>query len=176
MLDLRDPAVIAEAERRFAKALAERTRPDPRAAARVAELGHEIENLVGAIAGGLLKASPALAKRLAAAEEELARLQAAQQVRAPVIARIAPRSGERFERMAGDLELHMQRDPDRSRAALIEAIGPQIVLRPDESRKFLRAEYGNPCVWSCKSSAAVRRMELRKKRRNGIKLKKSSLW
>lgn len=36
----------------------------------------------------------------------------------------------------------MQRDPERSKAALIEAIGRQIVLRPDESRRFLWAEYG----------------------------------
>ena len=36
----------------------------------------------------------------------------------------------------------LQRDPERSRAALIEAIGLQIVLRPDDSRRFLWAEYG----------------------------------
>ena len=140
--DLRDPEVIAEAERRFARAMGERMKPDPRAVARIAELEREVENLVGAIAGGMLAASPALARRLAAAEEELARLKAAQQARAPVIARIGPRVAERFERMAGELEPRLQRDPERSRAALIEAIGPQIVLRPDDSRRFLWAEYG----------------------------------
>jgi hypothetical protein len=113
-----------------------------RALARIAELEREVENLVGAIAGGVMQASPALARRLASTEEELARLKAAQQARAPVVARIAPRFAERFERIVDDLETHMQSDPERSRAALIEAIGPQIVLRPDESRRFLWAEYG----------------------------------
>jgi DNA invertase Pin-like site-specific DNA recombinase len=140
--DLRDPAVIAEAERRFARAMAERMKPDTRALARIAELEREVGNLVGAIAGGVLKASPALGRRLAATEEELARLKAAQQARAPVVARIAPRVAERFERIVTDLEMRLQRDPERSRAALIEAIGPQIVLQPDESRRFLWAEYG----------------------------------
>ena len=140
--DLRDPEVIAEAERRFARALADRMKPDTRALARIAELEREVDNLVGAIAGGMMKASLALARRLAAAEEELARLKAAQQARAPVIARIGPRVAERFERIVTDLEGRLRRDPERSRMALIEAIGPQIVLRPDESRRFLWAEYG----------------------------------
>jgi site-specific DNA recombinase len=140
--DLRNPEVIAEAERRFARAMGERMKPDPVALARMAELEREIDNLVGAIAGGMMKASPALARRLAAAEEELARLKSAQQARAPVIARVGPRIAERFERMAGELEVRLQRDPERSRTVLIEAIGPQIVLRPDESRRFLWAEYG----------------------------------
>lgn len=35
-------------------------RPDPRSATRVAELEQEIDNLVGAIAGGVMKASPLL--------------------------------------------------------------------------------------------------------------------
>jgi hypothetical protein len=58
----------------------------------------------------VMKASPALARRLAATEEELARLKAAQQARAPVVARIAPRIAERFERIVIDLESRLQRD------------------------------------------------------------------
>lgn len=122
--------------------MAERMKPNPRAVARAAELEGEIENPVGAIAGGMLKSSPALAKRLTDSEGELARLKAQQEARAPVIARIAPRSAERFDRIVTELEMRLQRNPERSRAALIEAIGPQIVLRPDESRRFLWAEYG----------------------------------
>ena len=45
---------------------------------RIRELEQEIGSLTGAIAGGLLRASPALAQRLSASEKELERLQAAQ--------------------------------------------------------------------------------------------------
>jgi hypothetical protein len=44
------------------------------------------------------------------------------------------------------LEEPLGRDPERSRAALIDAIGPKITLLPDESRKFLWAEHGLDAV------------------------------
>ncbi len=140
--DLRDPAIVAEVERRFTRALAERSKPKADTGARIAELEREIENLTDAVAGGLLKASPALAKRLASAEAELERLQAVRQAKAPVIARIAPRIGERFLAIVDQLEQCLARDPERSRPALMEAIGSSITLAPDESGKFLWAEYG----------------------------------
>lgn len=59
-----------------------------------------------------------------------------------MIGRIAPRFAEHFEQIVVELETRLQGDPSRSRAALVEAIGPQIVLRPDDSRRFLWAEYG----------------------------------
>jgi hypothetical protein len=40
------------------------------------------------------------------------------------------------------LEEPLGRDPSRSRVALMDAIGPRITLQPDESGKFLWAEYG----------------------------------
>jgi hypothetical protein len=40
------------------------------------------------------------------------------------------------------LEERLGRDVAHSRAALTEAIGERVVLRPDESGRFLWAEYG----------------------------------
>jgi len=75
--ELRSPEVLRE--------IASRTRArvrQPKVAApdnrlRVSELEMQIANLADAIAGGVLKASPALAGKLASAETELAQLQAA---------------------------------------------------------------------------------------------------
>jgi hypothetical protein len=33
-------------------------------------------------------------------------------------------------------------DPERARAALVDAIGPRITLGPDQSGKFLWADFG----------------------------------
>jgi site-specific DNA recombinase len=142
--DLRDPAFVAEVERAFGLALAARTRlqKSGQSAARISELEREIGNLADAVAFGLLRTSPALAQRLAAAEAELAPLKLARQPRAEVIARITSRLDDRVLTMVGELEARLGRDPERSRLALIEAIGDRIVLSPDVSRRFLWAEYG----------------------------------
>jgi site-specific DNA recombinase len=144
--DLRDPEVITEVERRVTHALAARTRSRPADnRARIEVLKREIANLTDAIAGGLLKASPALAQRLAAAETELERLQAAasQVARAaPIVARIIPMVAERWLSIVTRLEQPLGRNPANSRTALIEAIGSTITLQPDASRRFLWAEYG----------------------------------
>jgi hypothetical protein len=78
---------------------------------------------------------------LSSAEAELQRLQAGQ-IRAPIVARIAQKVGERFLALLGRLEEPLGRDAERSRSALVEAIGPKITLEPDESGRFLWAEYG----------------------------------
>ncbi len=140
--DLRDPLVIAEVERRVTRALADKAKPKADNSSRIAELKAEIGNLVDATASGLLKGSPALAKRLAATEAELERLQAESHPKAPVVARIAPRIAERFLALVDQLEAHLGEDPERSKMALMEAIGDSITLQPDESREFLWAEYG----------------------------------
>jgi len=72
-----DPLVLAEISRRVR---AEMRRPAPKVAdgsARVSQLQAEVENMADAIAQGMLRASPALAARLMAAEDELLHLQAA---------------------------------------------------------------------------------------------------
>lgn len=85
--------------------------------------------------------------RLSTAESPLARLQA--ELAAPRPARtglIVPRVAKRALAIVERLEEPLGRDPERSRAALIDAIGPKITLHPDESRKFLWAEYGLEAV------------------------------
>jgi hypothetical protein len=44
--------------------------------------------------------------------------------------------------MVDELEARLGQDPERSRPALIEAIGDRIVLKPDASGRFMWAEYG----------------------------------
>jgi hypothetical protein len=139
--DLRDPEIVAEVERRLMRALAAR-KPKTDSKPRVAELRGEIDNLTDAIASGLMKASPALARRLAAAEDELERLQARQLVKAPIVGRIVPNVAEMHLAIVDKLEERLGRDVAHSRAALTEAIGERVVLRPDESGRFLWAEYG----------------------------------
>jgi hypothetical protein len=131
--------------RRYATALAERAKllqSDHGAATRIAALEREISNLADAIASGFLRSSPALAQRLAAAEAEFERLRLERQPKARVIARIAPKVGERFLVMVDELEACLGHDPERSRPALIEAIGDRIVLKPDASGRFMWAEHG----------------------------------
>jgi site-specific DNA recombinase len=141
--DLRDPEIIAEVERRVARALAARSKPKADNGKRIAELAKEIEHLADAIAGGLLKASPALAKRLAAAETELEGLQADdRRAKAPIAGRIMPRVGKMFVALVEQLEENLKRDPERARAALTSIFGERVALEPDESGRFLWAEYG----------------------------------
>ena len=145
--DLRDPAIISEIEDRLQRALNARPKAKANSAPRIAELKAEIGNLVSAIANGLLKASPALAMRLSTAESELARLEAECAAPRPIrIGLIVPRVAERALAIVERLEEPLGHDPERSRVALIEAIGPAITLQPDESRKFLWAEYGLEAV------------------------------
>lgn len=74
--DLLDPEVIEEFWRRTAKRLASENRK-PDTAARRAELESEVANLTDAIVRGVLRRPPAIAKRLAGSEAELAKLRAA---------------------------------------------------------------------------------------------------
>ena len=142
--DLRDPAFVAEVQRSFGLAAAARAKLErgDHSAARIGELEREIGNLADAIASGLLRSSPALAARLAAAEAELERLKMASRPRAGSVARITPKVGERVLEMVGELEARLGREPERSRPALIEAIGDRIVMKPDASGRFLWAHYG----------------------------------
>jgi len=90
------PEVIEEGQRRaraLIKARTAKAAPDGRAA-RASTLKAEIANLADAIAQGALRSSPAIAERLRAAEEELARLEA-QPVRLVAdVERLIPRMAE----------------------------------------------------------------------------------
>jgi site-specific DNA recombinase len=139
--DLRDPDIIAEVESRLRSVLAA-CKPKADHSARMAELRREVENLAEAIAGGLLKSSPTLAKRLMATESELSRLQAQRDAKAPAMGEIMPRVAGSYRAIVDRLEDDLTRDPERARAALTDAIGSRITLEPDESGKFLWAEFG----------------------------------
>jgi hypothetical protein len=143
--DLRDPAVLEEVSRCVAGALAERAKGpklDERHSRRVAELERQIANHGRVIGQGT--DSPALRAQLLAAEAELARLKAEQPSRpSGRLVRPEPRIiTERFLAKVDQLEARLAEDPERSRPALIEAIGDRIVLQPDASGRFLWAEYG----------------------------------
>jgi hypothetical protein len=74
------PEVLEEAKRRaraLIRARAAEAKPAGSTAKRARALRDEVDNLVGAIAQGALRSSPAIAARLQAAEEELAQLEAA---------------------------------------------------------------------------------------------------
>jgi hypothetical protein len=97
-------------------------------------------NLVGAIAGGMLRAFPALAQRLTAAESELARLQVEPVPKAaPVL--IVPDIGKRYLQMLGRLAEVPAQDPERGREELRGILGEKITLQSDKSGRFLWAEY-----------------------------------
>jgi hypothetical protein len=99
--------------------------------------------LADAIANGLLKASPVLAKRLASAESELERLQSDQRrTKAPVAGRIMPNVRKVFLAIVYQLEANLKRNPERARASLADLFGEHVALEPDESDRFLWAEYG----------------------------------
>lgn len=138
--DLADPEVIAEVEKRVRAVVQDRQR-SPRAnhGKRIAELRREVGNLTDAVAAGMLKSSPALAARLQAAEGELGRLDAAQRV-APT-ALVVPDVRKRFLGMLDRLGDVLIRDPDRGREELRQVLEERIRLKPDESGKFLWAEY-----------------------------------
>ncbi len=141
---MRDPAVIKEICARVRAHLRASEAKAPDNAARVAQLRAEIGNLTDAIAGGLLRASPALATRLAAAEAELERLSATRQeapkadvtqLLADLPAR-ARRSVERLEKTlaAGDIS--------RARQEIRDQVGV-VTMEADEREIRLYSEQGH---------------------------------
>ena len=93
------------------------------------------------LAGGLLRSSPALAQRLKTAEAELARLEAdARRAAAPVQA-IIPNVRKRWLSLLERLRDVLERDPERGREELREMLEDRVRLRPDESGRFLCADY-----------------------------------
>jgi len=138
--DLRDPAITDEIERRFAAAL--RRQQQPATAAdhkRVAQLQSEVDNCVSAITSGLF--SPALRAKLETAEAELARLQAQARPAKRSTAILVPNVRSRIDGWLDRLEDVLTHDIERGRAELRGILGERIKLSPDESRKFLWADY-----------------------------------
>jgi hypothetical protein len=87
---------------------------------RCTELEKEIGNLADAVAAGLLKSSPELAKRLARAKSELERLRAIQPAR---VVKLLPRVDERFRELVADLPEALATDPERARVIVGRLMG-----------------------------------------------------
>ena len=140
--DLRDPAVIAEITNRVRKALKARRNPKIDPAIEINRLRTEISNLTDAVASGILRSSPAIGERLTSAENQLARLLVASAALkgSANVEMIIPRIAQRCEAMVVRLESLLKKDLDRSRAALRDIVGDEIVLQPEGP--VLRANYG----------------------------------
>ena len=138
------PEVVEEARRRIVAAL----RKAPKAAAidttaRAAQLAAEVQRIVDAIADGALRASPALAQRLLAAETELDAIKSPAVAAASLdVAQMVPGVVDRFLAAIDDLPDLLQRtDPDRSREELRRLIGP-IEVEADEQEIRFRTKKG----------------------------------
>jgi site-specific DNA recombinase len=123
--ELSRPEVVAEARKRIVAALRARKKPSPPSADRIAKLEREVAALVDAIAQGSLRASPALAARLAATEAELDGL------RVPVstaddmmVEHVAPGIVDRYRAAIANLpEVLARTDVDRARHELRRLVG-----------------------------------------------------
>jgi site-specific DNA recombinase len=138
--DLLSPERLEALGRRVAQKVA----AGPKAAntaPRISELRRQIENLAEAIANGALRASPALAERLAAGEAELGRLTAQAAKPTTRITDFPARLTARFNKAIDKLEEYLARDPNRARAALREVCG-EISLFPHKSGEYLVAKLG----------------------------------
>ena len=132
--------VVQTVERYVRDGLKRAARPKADPAPRIAALEQEIGNLADAFAAGLLRSSPALAARLAAAEDELARLQAERKVR-PVAGVFVGDIPERIAAIAARLNSALRAGGDRAREGLRSALGDRISLTPDASGRLLWADY-----------------------------------
>ena len=141
--ELLKPERLAEFRREVRRALdgerKARTDADRERNARLVSLEAEIGNLTDAIASGLLRASPALASRLHAAETERASLLSRAESQTAKIADLLPRIAQDYAALVDDLEAALQRDVDRARGNLRAVLG-DVRLTPDPTGEFLIAE------------------------------------
>jgi hypothetical protein len=59
-----------------------------------------------------------------------------------IAGRIMPRVAKMFLALVEQLEENLKRDPERAMAALTSIFGERVKLEPDESGRFLWADYG----------------------------------
>jgi hypothetical protein len=131
--ELSTPEYLEEFKRAVRRALADvRSARGAQCAARekrLAELSGEIENMVAAIAAGLL--SPTLKSKLEAAEAERAAMAShASESDLPTVATILPRLAGTYAALVEDLEHIPPRYVDRARTALKGLIG-EVRLIPE---------------------------------------------
>jgi hypothetical protein len=87
----------------------------------------------------MLRNSPALAQRLQAEEVELSQLEVVRDVRAPAV--VVPNFLKAYLDMTSGIDKVLLHDPERGREELRGILDGQIKLVPDESRRFLWADY-----------------------------------
>lgn len=157
--DLTDPDTIAEVEKMVRHAIRNKPRSTEKDKQRIEQLRREVANLTDAIAQGLLRTSGSIAQRLVAAESELQRMDSA--AKPAKVTQLVPNVRERFLALVDRLDslIAPRQSPktaDRradhvaelgrvegARAAITNNYGPRpISLMPDESGKFLWAEFG----------------------------------
>jgi hypothetical protein len=134
------PEVIDEFESRFTKYAADPIREPDLSVQRMAELEREVGNLADAIAGGLLKSSPALAAKLAAAEHELATLREKAVPRK--VTRLFPRLRDHYRIMVANLPNAVKRDPNRARASIRYMTGGNLTVQSDGKMVRFVAKHG----------------------------------
>ena len=138
--DLLSPEKLEDIKRRVAQKIAAKPKVVD-GAPRIAQLRTQIGNLADAVASGALKASPALAERLAGAEVELAQLMTQAAIPTAKIIDFPALLATQFKKLVERLEGNLARDPHRARAALREICG-EIPVFPHESGKYLVAKLG----------------------------------
>ena len=140
--ELLSPSAIQEIRRRVAK-LIKATKPPTDESKAIAKAEAEISNLTDAIANGLLKTSPALARRLQAAEQELARLRAkAARPRPGSVQQIMPRLVDEYRTLVEDLAGSLTEiNVTRARCELRKLIG-DIQVNASEHEIRLEASEG----------------------------------
>jgi hypothetical protein len=93
----------------------------------------EVANLTDAIASGALRASAALANRLARAEAELARLREPEARKPPNLERLFPQVAERYRALVDRLEKSLaESDVDIPRAELRTLLGSIRVVSDEQ--------------------------------------------
>jgi len=103
----------------------------PALAGRIQEVRDEISNLAAAIAHGALKASPALAERLAQAELNLAAEEGSGSFEASAWARCAPQSAQFYEDFLTTIYARFKEDVRETRSTLGELLGGSMEIEAD---------------------------------------------
>jgi hypothetical protein len=129
--------VLAELRRRL-RARLKAVRPSDNRV-RIAKLEREVESVAEAIATAALRTSPAVATRLAGAEQALARYRT--QPKPRHVDQLLPDLAKGWLAMLNDLQMTLMKDPRRSRIEIAEYIGP-IPVRTTSEETVLEVHKG----------------------------------
>src|SRR5262249_13580156 len=130
--------VMAEVRRHVYQIVRDHARTSADEGNRLYVVEREVANLTDAIASGTLRASAALAERLARAEAELARLRdAPPPPRPPNVERLLPQVVERYRGLVDRLESSLaETDLDMARAELRTLFGSVRVVSDEREVRF----------------------------------------